>query len=131
MRKNTRLPSGSTRTVKVTTIRTVRTLGRYLLRKGEKRSLARPAKAARGASAARTQLVTHAMERLDDAMAAHRLKLRADVPDVAVDRAVGDLAVGGVNAGDQAVAVAHVLGSSQELLEERELGRGERHRLPG
>jgi hypothetical protein len=70
------------------------------------------------------------MQRLDDALAARRLELGADVPDVAVDRAVGDLAVGGIHARNQAVAVAHVLGPAQELLEERELGGREGNRLP-
>src|SRR5262245_21082864 len=138
MRKNTRPPSGSTSTVNVTTMRTRRTLGRYLLRMDANRPLARPTKAARGASAALSaapsaavaQLVSHAMERLDDVLAAHRLELGADMPDVAVDRPVGDLAVGGVDARNEAVAVAHVLGPAQEFLEERELRRGERDRPP-
>ena len=64
-------------------------------------------------------------------MAAYRLELGADVPDVAVDRAVGDLPVGGVHALNQAVAAAHVLGPSHELPEDRELRRGERDWLSG
>src|SRR6185295_18887376 len=134
MRKNTTLPSGSTSTVRVTTRSTVRTLGRYLPRIEASRPRARPAKAALGGSAAPlaagAKLVSHAMERLDEALAARRLELGADVPDVAVDGAVGDLAVGGVDVADQAVAVAHVLGPAQELLEQRELGGREGNRPP-
>src|SRR5262245_18461897 len=122
MRKNTTLPSGSTSTVSVTTMRTVRTRGRYLLCSDATRPLARFMRRARGTpaalSAALAQPVSHAMERLDDGRAAHRLELGADVADVAVDGAVGDLAVGGIDAGNEAVAVAHVLGAAHELLKE-------------
>src|SRR5262245_17903708 len=129
MRKKTRLPSGSTRMLRVTASSTSRTLGRYLL--GTLVGGVDAPRSSSAASAAGAELVADAMDRLDNAVAARLLELHADVPDVAVHGAVRDVHVEGVGGLDQAVAVAHVLRPLEELPEDGEFGGGERHRPLG
>src|SRR5689334_22213595 len=80
---------------------------------------------------AAAELEADAMNGLDRIVAIHRGELGADVADVAVDSAVGDLDIELIGGGHDLLAAEHRGGPRQEGAEDAELDGGEPQRYAG